>query len=162
MWKPLRSACVALSLALGLAQCAGQWISATEARELVLVLLRTKGWTKLAGFEIDVGPYIHYYYIHAICDNPEGSNTVGHWAVDQITGDVWDSAACALYTSPALRKAQERLRKRVGLARSEYKPSRKNASWFRADQNPPTIEMGRPAWWALRKSAPQTRNEGRL
>ena len=159
MRKPLRLACVALSLALSFAQCAGQPISATEARELVLVLLRTNGWTKLAGFEIDVGPYIEpdrpgYYYIHAICDNPDGSNTVGHWAVDQITGDVWDSAACALYTSPALSKAQEKVRQRVGMAASEYKRSRKNASWCRASQNPPTIEMGRPAWWALRKSGP--------
>jgi len=84
-------------------------------------------------------------------DNPEGSNTVGHWAVDQITGDVWDSAARALYASPALSKAQERLRKRVGMAASEYMRSRKNASWCRADQNPLTIEMGRPAWWALKK-----------
>jgi len=114
------------------------------------------GWTKLAGFEIDVGPYIEpdrpgYYYIHAICDNPDGSNTVGHWAVDQITGDVWDSAACALYTSPALSKAQEKLRQRVGMAASEYKRSRKNASWCRASQNPPTIEMGRPAWVGAEK-----------
>jgi hypothetical protein len=48
--------------------------------------------------------------------------TVGNYAVDTETGDVWDAViSCDEIRAQALRGLQKMIRKEIGLSESEYK-----------------------------------------
>ena len=125
-------------------------ITVAEAHQLVYALLDADDWTKLPGFAIEklyISPtFPGFYEIHATWDNPGGGNSVGRYAVAEATGDVWDSVMCGRFTSPALLKAQEVLRKRIGLTEAEYRKLRKPGPGCEPDQAPQVMRMGRPMW----------------
>jgi hypothetical protein len=132
-------------------------ITAKDARDLVYAMLKADDWTKLSGFGFDT-PYISpdfpgFYQIHAIYDNPGGSNTVGHYAVEQTTGEVWDWVICTRFATPALLKAQQTLRKRMNLTDAEYKKLRKPGPFCEPGESPHVRnDLGRPRADALGKS----------
>jgi len=125
-------------------------LNVDEARTLVRALLKD-GWTRLPGFKIVDFPnesrldpwFPRYHVIHALYDNPGGSATVGHYAVDLTTGDVWDWVGCARYTSPALAMAQIQVRKQIGLTRTEYKKTGA-APWCPPGSSPELRDIGQP------------------
>jgi hypothetical protein len=50
------------------------------------------------------------------------SVVAGHYAVDSLTGDVWNAVmACDELSTPALHKLQTKLRSRNGLSEAEYR-----------------------------------------
>jgi hypothetical protein len=129
-------------------------ITMNEGRELVYAMLRADGWTNLPGFVI-VDPYINpefpdFYIIHATYDS-DGSG-IGHYAVARTTGDVWDWAICGRFTSSALLKAQQVLRKRIGLTDVEYRNLRKPGPFCEPAEAPQVLKMGRPRSDAASKS----------
>jgi hypothetical protein len=141
------------TLLLGLAHAADPpIISVKESSELVLTMLKVDGWTQLPGFTLEsAGSRVpsgspDYHLVNASWDNPGGGNAIGHYAVDQATGEIWDWVGCVYFTSPALTKAQEAIRHRIGLSSSEYQRVRKNAPWCDPGQKPLAIRMGRPMW----------------
>ena len=126
-------------------------LSPTECRGLVAVLL-ADGWMKLPGFAIKDSPEDsqtdpfapRFCVVHATYNNPGGGSTIGHYAIDLQTGDVWDWVGCARFTSPSLSKAQTALRQEIGLSSEEYRRISKNAPWCLPGQQPGVIKMGRP------------------
>lgn len=122
-----------------------------QARTLVRALLKG-GWTRLPGFKIvdypnesRLEPYFpRYHVIHALYDNPGGSATVGHYAVDLTTGKVWDWAGCIRYTSPALVMAQIQVRRQIGLSRTAYEKTGKVAPWCPPGSNSELLAVGHP------------------
>jgi len=123
-------------------------ITAKESRELVLVMLKADDWTKLPGFNIEEPQlsqtYPEFFEVDARYDNPQGSSTVGTYAVEQTTGEVWSFPVCGRYESPALLVAQRVLRKRIGLTDATYQSLRKPGPFCRRRQVPLVLKMARP------------------
>jgi hypothetical protein len=128
-------------------------LSPAEFRGLVRALL-ADGWTKLPGFAIKDYPEeskrVPYApnscVVHATRNNPGGGSTIGHYAIDLETGDVWDWVGCARFASPSLSKAQAALRQEIGLGGEEHRRKSKNAPWCRPGQEPGLYKVGRPAF----------------
>jgi len=117
-----------------------------EAQELVRALLKPDGWTKLRGFVLYQAlfdaEFQDFYFIHAESGTPPIA--IGHYAVERSTGDVWDWVRCGQFTSPSLSEAQQTLRRRIGLADSEYRQIRKSGPFCEPNEKPQTFKMGRP------------------
>jgi hypothetical protein len=144
-----RAALLAFVLGLNAPGIAQRPIFVAESHELILALLKPDGWTRRSGFTLfdeNIPRYSGYYTITAIGDNPGGGNTIGHFAIDRATGDVWEWVICGSYNSLPLEKAQETLRRRIGLDRTEYKRIRQNPPWCEPGQKPIPLKIGRPAW----------------
>jgi hypothetical protein len=100
-------------------------ISAEEAKSLVIAGLPLKT-RQLPQFEVDQdkegqpgGEYYNFYALWA--GLPNGSVTIGTYAVDPSTGDVFDSAMeCEELSTPELQMLQATLRSKIGLSDSEY------------------------------------------
>jgi hypothetical protein len=126
-------------------------LNVDQARTLVRALLKD-GWAGLPGFKIVDYPnesrldpwFPHYHVIHALYDNPGGSATVGHYAVDLATGEVWDWVGGIRYTSPALVLAQIQLRKQIGLRRTDSEKAEKVAPWCPQGSSPELLAIGHP------------------
>lgn len=97
-------------------------ITPQEANNLMFTMLTADRSTRASGFNIDGAyqsdPGFVIFYVHY--GNPSGTSKVVLYAVDDATGDVWYRAICARLTSPALRRLQRRLRKRIGLTHAGY------------------------------------------
>jgi hypothetical protein len=124
-------------------------ITAKEATDLVDAMLTADGWNELPGFrlyEAPFGPgYKGYFFVHAEHDNPGGGSAIGHYAVEQTTGEVWDWAICLRFTSRALTQAQALLRRRIGLTDAEYRRIRMPGPFCESGQKGPVREMGKPS-----------------
>ena len=76
------------------------------------------------GMEISQGgdrPRFYFAYVYW-AGEPQGSMTVGNYAVDTETGDVWDAVtSCDEIHTQALRRLQMMIRMEIGLSESEYK-----------------------------------------
>jgi hypothetical protein len=57
-----------------------------------------------------------YYDFGLVFDNPKGaaSNVLGHFAVNTLTGDVWETESCKRFSFPALSKMQKHISVRTG------------------------------------------------
>jgi hypothetical protein len=106
------------------AQKAPRKLTQTQARDLAVNALDEKS-RNLPGLSLE--PYVEknvpdFFSFEALWDNPipDGSVVVDDLAVDPQTGDVWRRGACKL-NSPALKKAQAAVRKRLGLNDKDYK-----------------------------------------
>lgn len=98
-------------------------VSLKQARELVSAALPS--WAlKLRNLAIDpyedaYSPDFYYFFVwHPV---PEGSGTVGQFAVDPMTGDVWNGVLCEEYTTAALSRLQISVRKQLGLSDKDYR-----------------------------------------
>ena len=110
---------------------------------LVYAMLQAADWTKLKGFDLSAS-HEHFYTLEAHHYNPGGSGLIGLFAVDQTTGDVWYSVTCQRLTSRALVKAQESLRKLIGMSDTDYRTLRKPGPSCEPNEVPQIWEMGRP------------------
>ena len=100
-------------------------LSEPEARDLVIGALdpSARVLPKLAvePFMDARSPATGFYQFAVTWDNVKGSVVVGFFAVNRATGDVWKSAVCGRVESPGLRRLQDAIRKRIGLARGELR-----------------------------------------
>jgi len=123
-------------------------ITAKESRELVLTMLKADEWTSLPGFNIEepqlFQAHPEFFEVDAEYENPQGGSTVGSYAVERTTGDVWSLPICGRYESPALLVVQRALRKRIGLTDATYQSLRKPEPFCGPRQVPLVLKMGRP------------------
>jgi hypothetical protein len=128
-------------------------ITKLEAEGLVRAMLHADGWTALPGFALDsrnggeafIGlAFPDFIFIDATHDNPSGSPTIGRFAVDLATGDVWGHVTCQQYESPALRRLQRNLRGRIGLTDAQYRSIRKPGPFCEPGEKLGIVKMGRP------------------
>lgn len=134
-------------------------ITVKEARELVYEMLKTDDWTKLPGFLIEK-PYTTpefpgVFIIDALWDNWGGGAYIGHYAVEERTGDVWMVGTCGRNTSLTLTKLQRTLRNRIGLTDLDYVRLHNPAAFCRAGDMPSVLTMGRPMWGLPKSSEKQ-------
>ena len=110
--------CAALAFRIAVAQTKQRIITVEDGRHLVYRSLQAEGFTHLhlAVDYYNVASLPGFYFFEVrYGTNPNGSSTVGHYAVEETTGEVWDAVTCAHYTSATLRKMQEDLRQRIRL-----------------------------------------------
>lgn len=105
----------------GLAQARTRDLTQVEARELVYQALdsRERQLPKL-DFDFYSDPIARNFYLLAVTwDNPGGSVIVGHFAVNQVTGDVWRLVVCEKLKSPDLKRLQKTMQDRIGVNSEE-------------------------------------------
>jgi hypothetical protein len=113
-------AAVIATLVLGnaVAQTKRRAITVQEGRQLVYRSLRVEGFIhqrlSVSYYKVPDFPAFQFFDVQ-YGTNPYGSSTVGAYAVEETTGEVWDGIRCGHYTSPVLRKMQQQLRRRIGL-----------------------------------------------
>lgn len=64
-----------------------------------------------------------YYDFGLVYNNPTGaaSNVLGHFAVNIMNGDVWQTESCERYGFPALSRIQRDISKRTGKSLADKK-----------------------------------------
>jgi hypothetical protein len=102
-------------------------ITRYEARQLVLRVLEAQRTpTKSPKFDIEDNTgnerYIPgFYSFIAYFDMPARLATVGSYAVNRKTADVWEDIGCRRLGPPAIKPAQRALRMKMGLSDKEYR-----------------------------------------
>jgi hypothetical protein len=100
-------------------------VTKDEAEALVRAALPAK-LKRLPQFGMEISqdqnnPRFYYAYAYW-AGEPHGSVTVGNFAVDTETGDVWSAViSCDEMGTHALRKLQKMIRRNIGLSDLEYK-----------------------------------------
>jgi hypothetical protein len=113
-----------LSLVTSGADAAGapRVVSVREAEKLILEALPLQT-RQLPSFSLERGTDDRgYYFFFAVWAGvPNGSTMIGGYAVDSATGDVFDAVSdCNELSTPALRKLQAQIRRRIGLSDAKY------------------------------------------
>jgi len=77
------------------------------------------------GFGVaDIGEESHFHGFRdfdVLTNDPSAFSVyLDHIAVDETTGDLWSANGCGADESPALKKAQRKLREKVGLSDIDY------------------------------------------
>jgi hypothetical protein len=145
----MRQLLIVLLLCITLQGAPRRAITVTEAQELVRALLKPDGWTRLRGFvlyqALFESEFQDFYFIHAEWDSPKGRHeSIGHFAVERSTGDVWDWVKCGTFNSPSLTTAQQAMRNRIGLTDAEYQKIRKRGPFCEPNEAPQPFQMGKP------------------
>lgn len=130
-------------------------ITEAEAKELIYAMLKADGYTSLRGFALRAYDgtraferlsFPDFIFVDATYDNPEGGSSIGHYAVDKATADLWDWVSCGRYNSASLLKAQQTLRIRIGVYDGVYRRLRKLGPWCEAGEKPEDLKMGPRMW----------------
>jgi len=127
MWNArVLTVAVVLSVQLSVGQSASipHTVTADEAKSLILTALPSKAkHLPKFGLDGDIDPRSPRFYVFsADWDNPGGSVVYGTYAVDTLTGDVWDAVtSCDELSTPALRRLQVQVRSRIGLDNAKYR-----------------------------------------
>ena len=114
---------IALFFTLGLSQAQTPRparMSVAQAKQFALAAIPLKS-KQLPGFELDLdnSAYEGLYVFNAMWEGlPGGSVNVGFYAVDPITGTVWDAVmGCDQLGTPSLRKLQANWIKHSGFTK---------------------------------------------
>lgn len=103
-------------------------VSPEEAHLLVETISASYGWTKLPGFGLEEytdSYFPEFYFFDATWDNLKGSVNLDHFAVDVLTGDVWNAVVCREYSSKKLKAVQKAIREKMGLTDKQYRHIRR-------------------------------------
>ena len=94
------------------------------ARRILTAALESSGITKRAGFDLEYydGKDPRFYFFAAEWDTPKSSAAggVGHYAVNRVTGDVWEVMGCDRVTSRRAEKLRARILKWTKPGKGEY------------------------------------------
>jgi hypothetical protein len=115
-------------------------VTLEEADALVTAFFKDRGNTTLPSFGLEryTDKYFpDFQFFQGIFDNPGGSFNLGFYAVDRMTGDVWNGVYCARANSPSLVKLQAAIRNRIGLTRDEYRDARRPGPMCEPGEKPP-------------------------
>ncbi|MGD0798232.1 MAG: hypothetical protein ABR910_10955 [Acidobacteriaceae bacterium] len=97
-------------------------LSVTEARQFALAALSAKQ-KRMPGFGLDIDPSANepLYVFNATWQGlPDGSVEIGFYAVDPVTGTVWNAVMeCEQVTTPKLRELQANWIKYSGFTKSK-------------------------------------------
>jgi hypothetical protein len=100
----------------------GRDLTVEEARRLVIEALQPTqrslpGLTATLSQRSSI-PDFYRFEVYWNPPNP-GSAVVGYFAVNRVTGDVWELVLCEKKDSEELRRLQDELRKTIGLSDEE-------------------------------------------
>jgi len=100
-------------------------VSQKEAGDLVKTWLASQGYdTKSQRFILEPDPdhpgFPDFYFFSPAYEQSQSVPTLGHFAVNRNTGEVWDWELCQRMQSVALGAAQKSLRKKLGLSDQQY------------------------------------------
>lgn len=103
------------------AQTSKTRISVGEARRLVAAAIEVHDPYR----QVEVSPVENRYdsffmYFEATWPNPEGSPHLGNYAVNPLTGDVYNADGCERLQSSTLKKLQTHIRRRLSTKGEEY------------------------------------------
>jgi hypothetical protein len=97
-------------------------MSANQAKQFALTAIPRK-LKQLPGFQLDLdnSAYEGLYVFNAIWEGlPSGSVEAGFYAVDPVTGSVWNAVMeCDELTTPSLKELQARWRKHSGFSKAQ-------------------------------------------
>ncbi|UVM53383.1 hypothetical protein LOY38_17275 [Pseudomonas sp. B21-015] len=101
-------------------------LTADQAKQVLLVVLRHQHY-KMSNPDMWIdGPWqgeekgtlfrAGYYDFGLVFNNPKGaaSNVLGHFAVNILTGDVWETESCERFSSATLSGIQKRISVQTG------------------------------------------------
>lgn len=95
------------------------------ARQILTAALKSKGLNRRPAFDLEYydGKDPAFYFFEATWDTPRTSVSSGHagYAVNRVTGDVWDALACERLTSKAAENLKLRVRKWMNIGPVQYK-----------------------------------------
>ena len=95
-----------------------------DAKRLVNLALKEQGAAKLPGLWVEPLKNARddgFYFLDATWNNPGPAGvSVGHFAVDRKTGDMWDAVVCRRINSPKVKEFQSKLRRRMGMTKEIY------------------------------------------
>jgi hypothetical protein len=98
-------------------------ISLGIARKILLTALKSRGTTKKPGFNVELSCQrdVRFYRYDAEWDTPSWA-AAGHgsYAVNVVTGEVWDVLMCEPLPSPATAEWQRRVRDLLKLDHKQY------------------------------------------
>jgi len=105
--------------------CGKSEIARPEALGLVMKWLADTGYeTKSPKFQLATDPdqadFPDFYFFSANYAVDHSAPTLGHFAVNRRTADLWDWEVCKRLQSPLIKAAQESLRRKIGLSRKDY------------------------------------------
>jgi hypothetical protein len=126
MYNTLRSVVLALCI-LSVAESAlARNLTVDEARNLVAIALG-ENVSSLPHFGlayeiVQNAPGFYMFEATAeIPNNPDASPVIGHYGVNQATGDVGEEIACEKITSAPLARAQAAIRKAIKISREQLR-----------------------------------------
>jgi hypothetical protein len=136
----------ALAIGIAAAQTKQRTITVEDGRQLVYRSLQAEGFIhlRLAVDDYKVASLPGFYFFEVrYGTNPNGSSTVGHYAVEETTGEVWDAVTCAHYASPTLRKMQQDLRRRISLTDDDRRRVQKHGPFCVGSEKDNLVPMTR-------------------
>ncbi len=129
---------LALSMEAFAAPTAKPLVSIGQAEHLVMAQLIHDHRNRLPGLVISVDKgddtFPAFWMISVDWDERKngeryGTGHYGFFAVDKMTGDVWEGTICREYRSPELARAQRQLRRRLGMNPKDYKRLRRDGPY---------------------------------
>lgn len=108
------------TLLLAISPASYAQLSRNQARSLVETTLKLRG-DKVPAKQIEeTTNEVPGYYSFGAYDQSQGlQNVLGWFAVDQRTGQVWETSSCELYRFPGLEKRRRALLKHATKARQK-------------------------------------------
>lgn len=92
-------------------------ISVEHAKLLARAAAESEGLTRLKGFALEearLEQFPDFYFFDALVSEPATEGFSGHYAVDKLTGDVWDPYKCTRFSGPHLLKLQRQFKQQLG------------------------------------------------
>jgi hypothetical protein len=94
------------------------------ARRILTAALSDKGITKRPGFDLEYydGKIPGFYFFGADWDTPRSSMAAGtgHYAVNRVTGDIWEVPGCGVVSSRHADKLKVDVAKWMHLSKEDY------------------------------------------
>jgi hypothetical protein len=112
-------------------QSAFKLLTQDECRQMILSILKDQGHNmQNPTIELSDLPYDQdfpdFYNIETHDVDVNGNYpSLGSFAVDKRTGDVWDLIVCREYMSKSVTKLQQAIRKRLGITEDKYRKLRR-------------------------------------
>jgi len=150
MGPPLLTVTLAVAVHLqGRGDAVARKLPEEQATNLLRTYLRGEGYdTKGARLDIERGQdpdkkaHSDFYLYSVYVDTPQRLVTIGSYAVDVRTADIWDRMACTRVESSSIASLQEQIREASGLSPSELKRLRRAKPCF-DDQGAPAHRESR-------------------
>jgi len=100
-------------------------IARGEAKNLVKTWLAAQGYdTRSSRFVLESDPdrtdFSGFFFFSANYQQEQSAPSLGHFAVNRKTADLWDWELCRRLQTPAVQSVQKSLRKRLGLTPQDY------------------------------------------
>lgn len=105
-------------------------VTRDEAEQLALLAAKSELERKLPGLHVErttgyLDPRFYVYEVRWNSPEPVGG-TVGFYAIDRKTADVWSALVCREYQSEPIHRLQLKIREPLGMDRKAYEKSRRS------------------------------------